>query len=128
MLEYVKKYPKTFAVYYYHLPLERIHPASVPLAKLMYIAQVRGDKEAVIKAYNTSVNPRESDEKKILKEFNKATGLKYSETDLHSNLANQAIAKDRATAKELEVRGTPTIYLDGKKVGGNFYEKIEKVD
>ena len=128
MLEYVKKYPKTFAVYYYHLPLERIHPASIPLAKLMYIAQARGDREAVIKAYNTSINPRENDEKKILEAFNQATGLKYSETDLNSNLANQAIAKDRAVAKELEVRGTPTIYLDGKKVGGKFYEDIEKVD
>jgi len=128
LLNYVKKYPKTFAVYYYHLPLERIHPASVPLAKLMYMAQIRGDKEAIIKAYNTYISPRESDTKKILDAFNRATGLHYSERDLNSPLATRAIQHDKSIANELEVRGTPTIYFDGKKSGGDFYKRVKIVD
>ena len=128
LLNYVKHYPKTFAVYYYHLPLERLHPASVALTKLMYMAQIRGDKEAITKAYHTPVSSRERDGKKILEAFNQITGLKYLESDLNSPLAQQALRHDKAIANELEVRGTPTIYLDGKKTGGKFYKNIQIVD
>lgn len=128
LFDYVKKYPKTFAVYYFHLPLERIHPASVQLTKLMYIAQINGDLDAVGKAYSSKVNSRETNDLKILEAFNKATGLNYSLADLNSQKAKDALIHDKKIADELEVRGTPSIFLNGIKKGGEFYKKIEKVE
>jgi glutaredoxin len=128
LLDYVKKYPKTFAVYYYHLPLERMHPASVTLAKLMYLAQIRGDKNAVSTAYFSKVNARESSATKIVNAFNKATGLNYSLQDINSQVINSEAQHDKNVAHELEVRGTPTVFIDGSKTGGEFYKKIQKVD
>ncbi len=128
LLDYVKKYPKTFAVFYYHLPLERIHPAAVQLTKLMYMAQIRGDKDAIGTAYHTPVSSKETSDEKILEAFNRATGLKYTMADLNSPLATRALLKDKEVASELEVRGTPTVYLDGVKTGGEFYKSIEIVD
>jgi len=126
LLDYVKKYPKTFAVYYYHLPLERIHPASVSLTKLMYLAQLRKDTDAISKAYFSKVNARESSDYKILQAFNSATGLHYKMSDFGITQVNDEIARDKAVANELEVRGTPTIFLDGEKIGGQFYKNVKK--
>jgi len=128
LLDYVKKYPKTFAVYYYHLPLERMHPASVTLTKLMYLAQIRGDKDAVSKAYFSQVSAKESSAIKIVDAFNKATGLNYSLKDINSQVVSSEAQHDKDVAKELEVRGTPTVFLDGKKTGGNFYKNVKIVD
>ena len=128
MLEYVKQFPKTFAVYYYHLPLERIHPASVPLTKLMYMAQVRNDINGVISAYRVPLNPKETDEVKVLEAFNKTTGLKYIQTDLKNQNAEKTIEQDKIIASELDVRGTPIIYLNGEKTGGEFYKNIKPID
>lgn len=128
MLEYVKQFPKTFAVYYYHLPLERIHPASVPLTKLMYMAQVRNDINGVISAYRVPLNPKETDAVKVLEAFNKTTSLKYIQTDLKNQNAEKTIEQDKIIASELDVRGTPTVYLNGEKTGGEFYKTIKPID
>jgi len=128
LLNFVKNYPKTFAVYYYHLPLERIHPASVTLTKLMYLASIRGAKDAVIKGYSTRVSGKEMNTGIIVDKFNQATGLKYSVKDVNNNKSIEALTHDKKVASELEVRGTPTIYLDGKKVGGEFYKDIKIID
>jgi protein-disulfide isomerase len=128
LLDYVKNYPKTFAVYYYHLPLERIHPASVTLTKLMYLAQLQGKTDLVSKAYFSRVGARESSDEKIVKAFNQATGLNYSVSDIHTQIVNEEILNDKKVANELEVRGTPTIFFDGNKSGGEFYKRVKKVD
>jgi predicted DsbA family dithiol-disulfide isomerase len=128
LLDYVKKYPKTFAVFYYHLPLERIHPAAVTLTKLMYMAQVKGDKDAIIDGYSVDVDPRETDDMKILEAFNNATGLNYKKADVLNIIAVNEIEEDKKIANELEVRGTPTIYLNGEKTGGDFYKKVKIIE
>jgi len=64
----------------------------------------------------------------IVNKFNQATGLNYYVKDVNNYKAIQALAHDKKVATELEVRGTPTIYLNGKKVGGEFYKNIKIVD
>jgi thiol:disulfide interchange protein DsbC len=128
LLDYAKNYPKTFAIYYYHLPLQSIHPASVPLSKLMYLAQIRGQIDAIGKAYSSKISGREYDNAKIVEAFNDATGQKYTVADLDNKVAVVEVENDMRVADELEVRGTPTIYLDGKKVHGEFYKDVKKVD
>jgi len=113
-LEYMKKYPKKFAVYYYHFPLNRIHPASVPLVKAAIAAELQGNKDVLEKLYKVHVHAGERDMKKILKAFNKAEGTKITAKDLKSAAVTKQFEHDMKIANDLMVRGTPTLYFDGK--------------
>jgi len=113
-LSYMKKYPKRFAVYYYHFPLERLHPASVHLVKAAAAAEQQGYKDVVEKLYKIKVNPREKDVKKILEAFNKAEGTHLRLKDLNTPAVMKQVNRDLNIANSLMVGGTPTVYLDGK--------------
>ena len=63
---YMAKYPKTFAVYYYHMPLASLHPAAVALTKAAIAAEQSGTKNAEMKMYATDINANETDEQKIV--------------------------------------------------------------
>lgn len=110
----MKKDPKKFAIYYYHLPLERIHPASTQIVKMATAAELQGVKDVTLKMYDIKVNPREADVKKILEAFNKAVGTNLSEKDINDIKVLRHVNNDFDTANELMVAGTPTVYLDGK--------------
>jgi len=128
-LDYVKKYPKTFAVYYYHLPLESIHPASITLVKAMNVLQKDGKKDFIQKAYKTSIEASEQDSKKILEAFNKAVGTKVTLKDIDSKTVLSHYKHDLDVASSLMVRGTPTIFIDGSKDNSrNGYKNIKIVD
>ncbi|WP_434656998.1 DsbA family protein [Sulfurimonas sp. NW9] len=109
----MKKEPQKFAVYYYHFPLERIHPASVTLVKAAIAAEHQGVKDVVLKLYNVSINPREKNVKKILEAFNKAEGTNITPEDIQNSSVIKQFNHDRLVATDLMVGGTPTVYLDG---------------
>ena len=113
-LSYMKKYPKRFAVYYYHFPLERLHPASVYLVKAAAAAELQGHKNVVEKLYNVHVNPNERNVAKIVEAFNKAEGTHLTPKDLNTPAVIKQVNRDLDTANAVMVSGTPTIYLDGK--------------
>jgi thiol:disulfide interchange protein DsbC len=113
-LKEMKKDPAKYAVYYYHMPLERIHPASVHIVKMAAAAQLKGVKDVMLKMYNIKVNPREKDVKKILAAFNKAVGTQLSEKDINDIKVLREVNHDFDVANALMVAGTPTVYLDGK--------------
>lgn len=110
----MKEDPKKFAIYYYHMPLERIHPASVHIVKMARAAELQGVKDVTLKMYNIKINPREKDVKKILEAFNKAVGTKLTEKDINDIKVLRHVNHDFDVANELMVQGTPTVYLDGK--------------
>jgi len=110
----MKKYPEKFAIYYYHFPLERIHPASVTLVKAAVAAEQAGIKDAVLKLYTVNVNAREKDVKVILKAFNRTMGTKITQADIESRAVKSHIANDQQIAEYLMVGGTPTVYFDDK--------------
>jgi protein-disulfide isomerase len=113
-LNYMKKYPKTFAVYYFHYPILRIHPASAVITRAAVVAEREGVKDVVINMYKTKINPREKDVAKILVAFNKAVGSKVTEKEVLSPDVNAQIMHDNEIARKVLVAGTPTIYVDGK--------------
>ena len=113
-LSYMKKHPKKFAVYYYHFPLERLHPASVHLVKAAAAAELQGHKNVVEKLYEVHVNPNERDVKKIVTAFNKAEGTNLTPKDLDTPAVIKQVNRDLDIANAVMVGGTPTIYLDGK--------------
>ena len=113
-LKYMKKYPKTFAVYYYHFPLVRIHPASAIITRAAVVAERKGIKDVSINMYSTKVNPREKNVEKILTAFNKAVGANVTQKEVMSASVNKQISADDKVAKSVFVGGTPTIYFDEK--------------
>lgn len=110
----VQKNPETFALFYYHFPLN-IHPAAPTLVKAMILAEEKGDKEIVSKVYKEFFDIKESDEKVILDIFNKALKKNFTVEQINQAHILKQLNNDQELATNLMINGTPTIYLDGKK-------------
>jgi len=110
----VQNYPETFALFYYHFPLN-IHPAAPTLVKAMLFAEEQGDKEIVKKVYKEFFDIKESDEKVILDIFNKALNKNFTVEQINQSNILKQMNTDQELANNLMINGTPTIYLDGKK-------------
>ncbi len=125
-LSYMEKYPKTFAVYYYHLPLAGLHPAAVTLTKAAIAAEQNGTKDAVSKLYKVDVNANEKDEKKILGAFNKTFGTKIDSDDIRRPSVVKQFDFDQKVAQSMMVNGTPTVFFNGQKDSSkNKYKDVK---
>ncbi len=113
-IQMMKKRPETFAVYYYHFPLERIHPAAIPLVQAAVAAELKGAKDVVLNLYKVNVDPREKNIQKILSAFNKVMKTNISVADLSKKEVLQHLNSDMSIAENLLVGGTPTLYFDDK--------------
>ena len=114
-IKYMKKYPKKFAIYYYHFPLPSLHPAAVELTKAATALELRGThKDIVLKLYSVKIDPKERNVKKILKAFNKTMNSNIKASDLNSKAVVKYIKDDILMADTVMVQGTPTIFFDGK--------------
>lgn len=123
---HMAKYPKTFAVYYYHLPLASLHPAAVALTKAAIAAEQNGADEAVIKMYAVEINVNETDEQKILDAYNKAAGTKVTVAELRRPSVLKQFEFDQKVSRTLGVNGTPTVYFNGQKDSTkNKYKEVK---
>ncbi|MDD5372109.1 MAG: thioredoxin domain-containing protein [Sulfurimonas sp.] len=112
-IEYMKKEPNKFAVYYYHLPLESLHPSAVELIKAAIALELKGAKDVVLNLYKVNVDPKEKSNDVILKEFNKVMNSNITMVDLMSSEVLKHLQNDLKVADALMVNGTPTVFLDG---------------
>ncbi len=110
----MKKDPKKFAVYYYHFPLPSLHPAAVELVKAAVAAELKGEKDVVLKLYTVEVDSREKDINKILAAFNKTMKTNITVADIKSKEVMDHIKSDLEIASNLMVGGTPTMFFDDK--------------
>ena len=110
----MRKSPEKFAIYYYHFPLARLHPAAVELSQAAVAAELNGEKDIVLKLYEVEVKGREKDVDKILKAFNDKLGTKITAKDLKSKKVQEHTQSDLDIARALMVGGTPTMFFDGK--------------
>jgi len=110
----VQEHPDTFALYYYHLPLKRLHPVSATLTKVMHVAQNEGKIDMATKMYQLKINIRETNEDKILKEIEKQFGYKLTKEQINTKEVKDALKADEDKAARMMVGGTPTVYLDGE--------------
>ena len=115
VIKAVKDNPKQMALYYYHLPIKTIHPASETLVRIMEVAHKEGKDEIIDKMYKLKIDPKLKDEKKILDIVAQQTGFKLSSKQIHHSWIDEKIKRDQLMAKKLLVSGTPTIFVDGKK-------------
>ncbi|XOB61780.1 DsbA family protein [Campylobacterota bacterium DY0563] len=131
VINYVKKHDKSIALYYYHFPLLRIHPASNDLTKLMALAKTKNIKDIELKVYNIDwdkyFNSRETDSQKILKAFNSEFKTNFSLEDLNKKEITNEVAEDIRMGEEVLVQGTPTIFINGEQDKSKLkYEKLGK--
>ena len=126
-IEYMKKYPKDFAVYYYHFPLPSLHPAAIALTKAEIAATQQGHTGKLLELYKVEVNARETDEKKILSAFNKACGTNIKVKDIHAPAVEKQFKHDKDVALKVMVQGTPTVFFDGIKDASKSKYKEVKV-
>jgi len=119
--------PTTLAVYYYHLPLLRIHPVSDVLTRVMYVAQHEGKIDMVEKLYSLKINARETNVTKILAAVKKHANYDVTAAQIDAKKVKAAIKADCDAAGKMMVSGTPTVYIDGQwDKMRNGYEKLIK--
>lgn len=119
VIEYVNNNKDKIALYYYHFPLIRIHPAANALSKLVDIAKHKGIKDVVLKTYTTNWSKyfpsSATDEKKILGAFNKVFKSDITLDELRKKDIDDEIKKDINMGESVMVQGTPTIFVNGVK-------------
>jgi len=126
-LDAVKKHPGKVALYYYHLPLARLHPASPTVSRLMLVAKKKGIKDVELKTYQNKdyFQYDEKDEDKIIRAFNKVFKTNITKSEIHSKDIDDELKEDKKYVNQLMINGTPSIYVDGKKdASREQYKKI----
>jgi protein-disulfide isomerase len=110
----VRKNPQIYGLYYYHLPLVKIHPASEMVSRAMLVFQKRGQINKMLRLYRLDgIDEKEKDLNKILDAIRVKTGVQLTRSDLYSKEITDALRKDFQMKRRLQVTGTPTIFLDG---------------
>ena len=119
VINYVNKNKDKIALYYYHFPLISIHPAAVPLSKLIEVAKHKGVKDVELKVYKTNweqyFDAKSVDEKKILEAFNKEFKTNIKLEEITANEINENLKKDISMGEDVMVQGTPTVFVNGEK-------------
>ena len=128
MIKAAKGHPEVFALYYYHMPLTRIHPGVETLTRIMILAQQDKKLDVVEKIYAMQLHVNPKDPKAIIDAVAKETGYSVSLDQINSKKVNDALQKDKDAALHMMVGGTPTVYLDGKwdKIRETYMNYIPK--
>jgi len=108
----VKENPETFALYYYHFPLLRIHPVSDIITRAMLVEQSKKNFDKVIEMYGFEIDPREVNLTKVLDKLNSKFDLKLTEKQIDTKEIEKELKYDQKIATEAMVSGTPTVFLD----------------
>ncbi len=119
VIKHVNKNRDSIALYYYHFPLLKLHPAANTLTKLMEIGKEKGIENIELKVYGTDweeyFKSDSNDEKLILKTFNKLFKLEITLEELNSEKVTKVLEDDISMGDDLLVKGTPTIFINGEK-------------
>ena len=143
LIKDAQKHPNTFALYLYHFPLN-MHPAASVIVKCMVAAELKGVKNVAYRVYaadagkdiktnargiplNATFSMMETNEKRVLNEFNKALGTRLTIADINSDKVLKHILRDSEIRKLMLVNSTPTVYVNGEKDPSRTkYKKLRK--
>ncbi len=110
----VKAHSDKVALYYYHFPLERLHPVSKTLVRVMEVLQKQGKIDEAMKLYTLKIDSRTTDRKKILDALKKQLGITIDPAELDKPEIEKAVKSDIEKGHSALVQGTPTLFIDGK--------------
>lgn len=113
LIDFVKKHPKQFVLYYYHFPLN-IHPNSPTLIKAGLVAKKLGIKDVDLKIYEEAFDFEKTDENLVLSSVNKLLGTKIKLEELNQKDILKHIADDKKIVSALGLNGTPRVFVNGK--------------
>jgi thiol-disulfide isomerase/thioredoxin len=114
IIEEAKNNPDKIALYYYHMPLVRLHPVSDVLTRIMEVLQKQGRIDDAFKMYKLKISYRETNATKILAEVKKQFGLAIDEAAINKPEIKEAVQADVDKGTRLMINGTPTLYYDGE--------------
>jgi len=132
VIDHVNKNKDSVALYYYHFPLLRLHPAADALSKLMELGKQKGIKDIELKVYKADwdehFSSKETDNKKIITGFNKEFKTSFTESDISTIEILDSIENDIKMGEDVMVQGTPTIFVNGEKdTMRTEYKKLGKI-
>ena len=130
LIKDVKKNPNTFALYYYHFPLLRLHPDANVITKAMHIATTQGVKDVTLKTYTAQfyehLKANKNPDQAVLNVFNNALGTKITLAQINDPMVHKAISYDVMMGEEAMVEGTPTVFFDGAYDKSRYqYDRIK---
>ncbi len=131
VINHVKKNSNDIALYYYHFPLLRIHPAAGTLVRLMNAAKAKGIKDVESKVYNADwdkyFTAKEKNSQKIIDGFNKEFKTSFTVVDVNNKKNNTEVSEDMNLGTEAMVQSTPTIFINGEQDKSKLkYETLGK--
>jgi protein-disulfide isomerase len=120
----LKAYPDDLRHVYKNFPL-RFHKEAMPAAKACLAAGLQGkfwEMEAIL--FENPKNLQDKDLKKYAKEI--GLDVDQFEKDFSSEEVDKLVQEDLAEAKKAKVTGTPTLFLNGKRVQNRSEEVMKK--
>jgi len=122
----LKAYPKEVKFVYKEFPLTTIHQNALNAARAAVAAQQQGkfwEMHDKLFANQRTLSPDN------VKQYAQQIGLNVAkfEKDLTSPEVQKQIDDDMKLAQEAEVRGTPTLFLNGKRVMNRNFEGLKEM-
>ena len=119
VINHVNENKDEIALYYYHFPLLRIHPAAGTLVRLMNAAKQKGIKDIELKVYKADwdkyFTSKEKNSQKVIDGFNKEFKTTFTVVDINNKEINNEIQEDVNFGEEAMVQGTPTVFVNGEQ-------------
>jgi protein-disulfide isomerase len=122
--EVLQAYPDKVTFIYKHFPLEQIHPNAKGAAKAACAAQKQGKFWEMHDELFANSRALQAEN---LKNYAQKVGLDVQkfEADFNSPDCENAVAQDVATARQAQVSGTPTFFLNGKRVQNRSTDAVK---
>lgn len=124
IIDYVKKNPDMVVLYYYDYPLTTIHHLAEITVKASIVAKKQGIKDVEYKLYTANLTKDAITEVQALEEINKVLGTKITMEEANKEDVKKHLEADLKIAETLIIKGTPTLFVNGKKEEkrGSFME------
>ena len=82
------------ALYYYHMPLLRLHPVSEVLTRAMEVLQKEGKTDLAMKVYGLKISAGEKNEEKILAALKKQLKIEVGKEEIAKKEIKEAVKRD----------------------------------
>ena len=126
MDQVLKAYPQEVKFVFKQFPLVRIHQNAMPAAK----ASLAAHKQGKFWEYHDKIfaNQRALD-LESLKKYAQEIGLDLAkfEADMNSPAVQAQIDEEMKLAQTAQVSGTPTLFVNGKRLGNRSFDGIKQL-